>query len=433
MASNYFQLHKENYKPFTITVDTTIAGSSGVGKFQLPLPSVVDYRFIVDWGDGTKDTITAYNQAETLHDYVATGGTGSSPYTIKISGRCDRFAFENGGDKLKLSTIEAWGNIVWKSGTGMFFGCTNMVANFTDVPILEKISDAASSMANMFRDCTNFNADLSAWDISKATDISQMFRGCTAFNNGGSSGINNWDVSNVTKMAEIFQSATNFNQPLNNWDVSNVTTSGLSNMFNGAAAFNQDISSWDTSNITTMFQMFRGATSYNNGGVALTWNVSNVTNLSWMFFGATNFNADISSWDISSCTNLSRMFQSATNFNQNIGGWNTSNVTNVDAMFYAATAFDQDIGSWDVQACTNYGVFFMSTKTNLTFSSANLAAIYGNGTTTGWAFNGGAGGVLSPNETISFGTADYLVASQAGKDVLLNAPNNWIITDGNAV
>ena len=82
-----------------------------------------------------------------------------------------------------------------------------------------------------------------------------------------------------------------------------------------------------------------------------------------------------------------------------------------------------------MQNVTNFD-FFMFNKTNLNYSAANLDAIYGNGTTTGWAFNGGAGGVLKTPITISFGTIKYTASSQAGKDVLLNAPNNWAITDG---
>ena len=50
---------------------------------QLPLPSGQTYNFVVDWGDGNSDIITAYDQAETLHTY-------SSAFTgqITITGKC---------------------------------------------------------------------------------------------------------------------------------------------------------------------------------------------------------------------------------------------------------------------------------------------------------------------------------------------------------
>ena len=44
--------------------------------------------------------------------------------------------------------------------------------------------------------------------------------------------ISNWNVSNVTDMNNIFYSATKFNQPLNIWNVGKVTDMG--SMFENA-------------------------------------------------------------------------------------------------------------------------------------------------------------------------------------------------------
>jgi surface protein len=63
---------------------------------------------------------------------------------------------------------------------------------------------------------------------------------------------------------------------------------------------------------------------------------------------------------------------------------------------------------------------FMASKTKVTFSAANLSAIYN-----GWSASG-----VSPSIAISFGTAEYTAAGAAGKAVLVAAPNNWTITDG---
>ena len=168
MASNYYQRTKEIYKPFTITVNTAIAGTSGIGKMTLPTTSSTN-RYIVDWGDGTIEKINT--GVAPTHDYIAAAGTGSSPYTIKISGRCDTFSFNNGGDRLKLATVESWGNIVWKSCSGMFYGCSNMVGNFTDAPVLEYVTN----MSNMFLAATSFNQPIGSWNVSSVTNMSGMF------------------------------------------------------------------------------------------------------------------------------------------------------------------------------------------------------------------------------------------------------------------
>ena len=52
---------------FKFSVDTTQSGGTTT-DFKLPTKNTGTYNFVVDWGDGTTDTITSYNQAETTHD-----------------------------------------------------------------------------------------------------------------------------------------------------------------------------------------------------------------------------------------------------------------------------------------------------------------------------------------------------------------------------
>ena len=55
---------------FEFSIDTTQAGSLST-QFQLPLTSSSTPNFVISWGDGNSDTITVWNQAETLHTYSA--------------------------------------------------------------------------------------------------------------------------------------------------------------------------------------------------------------------------------------------------------------------------------------------------------------------------------------------------------------------------
>ena len=94
---------------------------------------------------------------------------------------------------------------------------------------------------------TNFNGDISRWDVSNVTDIHSMFSGCENFNGD----ISGWNVSNVTNMCGIFSGCKNFNGNIANWDVSKVTD--MRGMFNHCEKFNQDISKWNVSKVTNMY------------------------------------------------------------------------------------------------------------------------------------------------------------------------------------
>jgi surface protein len=90
------------------------------------------------------------------------------------------------------------------------------------------------------------------------------------------------------------------------------------------------------------------------------------------------------------------------------------------SMFRSAASFNQNIGSWNVSNVTNFSDFMIG-KTSSNYSASNLDAIY----------NGWSSRPVKPNLTnVNFGTIKYTAASQAGRDILTGAPNNWAITDG---
>ena len=247
------------------TRNTSIYNSSNSNQVRLPLQPSGTYNFNVDWGDSSNNTITTWNQAETLHTYSTPG-----VYTITINGTCSGFSWggpTNSNDFEKLLTVVRWGNVNLGNIGNHFVGCVNLdLSTVQDVPNLS----AMNTLYNMFLYCSNL----------------------TTVNN-----INSWNVSTITNMSGMFSDATSFNQSLNSWNVSNVTE--MSSMFANAYSFNGNITSW---------------------------NVSSVTQFQSMFINATAFNQNIGSWNVSSAQNMSFMFDSATAFNQNIGGWNIINV-----------------------------------------------------------------------------------------------------------
>ena len=66
---------------------------------------------------------------------------------------------------------------------------------------------------------SNFNQDISSWDISSSTSIRAMFE-YTNFNYD----VGDWDTSSVTDMDYIFNEAINFNQDLSGWCVTNISS-----------------------------------------------------------------------------------------------------------------------------------------------------------------------------------------------------------------
>ena len=102
-------------------------------------------------------------------------------------------------------------------------------------------------------------------------DMNWMFFGASDFNGD----ISSWNVSAVTDMNRMFSGASDFNGDISNWNVSAVT--GMNRMFSGASDFNGDISNWNVSAVTDMNRMFLGlllpATSW-NGDISSGWATS---------------------------------------------------------------------------------------------------------------------------------------------------------------
>ena len=148
---------------------------------------------------------------------------------------------------------------------------TSFSKNYYDLSKLD-----TSQITNMFFIFahSNFNGDISNWDVSNVTSMDSMFWNSKIFNQD----ISQWDVSNVTSMLEMFYRAESFNQNISNWNTSNVKT--MNSMFANAKGFNQPIGSWDVSNVTNMNWMFLEAESFEQ---PILFEVNEKCYLKWMF------------------------------------------------------------------------------------------------------------------------------------------------------
>ncbi len=114
-----------------------------------------------------------------------------------------------------------------------------------------------TSLTSCFADCSNFNSDISIWD-----------------------------VSNVIDMSYLFQNASSFNQDISPWDVSNVRT--MESMFKDATSFKQDISNWNPYLCTNMIDIFSGVDINNPDSID----------------NQDNYNAMLESWGVTKLSNM---------------------------------------------------------------------------------------------------------------------------------
>ncbi|CAM1343569.1 BspA family leucine-rich repeat surface protein [Tenacibaculum amylolyticum] len=240
-------------------------------RIDIPIHNALNYDYHIDWGDGI---IERNVTGDSFHTYANPG-----VYTVKIIGdfphlylyktrpqfaRGVRSNTNNG----QLMSVEQWGAIEWASFYGMFYGAENLEINATDAPNLTNVQ----SMERAFVNATNFNNDISNWDVSNVTNMSQMFLNATSFNQD----ISGWNTSKVTTMASMFRWASSFNQDISAWDTSKVTS--MDAMFNYATNFNQNLGDWSlvsikgtSSNNVTFMLADSGMSSVNYGETLKGW------------------------------------------------------------------------------------------------------------------------------------------------------------------
>jgi surface protein len=358
---------------------------------SLPLVRNGTYDFVVDWGDGTTDTIISWDAKEKYHEYSTFDFRDDILVEIRIQGLINGWSFGavRNDSVYEIVEISQWGTLAFGDTTAQFSDCKNLTIVATDSP---DISDT-TSLRDAFMNCRNIVTipSINQWDFSQITDLSGMFDGALNFNQD----ISGWDTSSVVNMSRLFHSAASFNSSLDGWDTSSVTD--MSEMFKGTEQFNQDISSFDTSSVTDMSEMFKGTEQ---------------------------FNQDISSFDTSSVIDMSEMFESAKTFNQDIGGWDTAKVTTMYAMFWNSIAFDQNIGEWDIRSIEGgspFGMGYMFAGVSLSTENYDALLI------------GFAGQDVQENVAFNAGSSRYSAGEAAEARAILVNEYNWEIEDGGEI
>lgn len=316
--------------PFVTTWQTNQPGDSCSSCITIPTDSDYDYDYSIDWnGDGILDVEGVVG--DYTIDFQSPG-----QYTIHIYGLFPTIYMDNDGDRLKLISIDQWGENIWASLRRAFDGCELLDVLAQDVPDLRQVSD----MRRAFADCSSLTADLADWDVSTVHRMDYLFSGATSFN--GDIGV--WDVSSLRFMPGMFRDATAFNQDLDSWQVSSVLD--MSFLFQRAKSFDGDISTWQTNNVTNMRSLFQDACSFNQD--LSNWDVSKVTRMDYLFSNATSFDGCLATWDVSRVFNMRYMFANARSFSCSIADWDVSGVRQMSAMFSQAVRYDHSLENWDI-------------------------------------------------------------------------------------
>lgn len=222
----------------TATVTPSTPPSGGVfsftgrnGRIRANLPSGA----IIYWGDSTSTTSPGssvdkdYDDNQDYNGWVDFSGVSNWTGTRFFSGVGLR-AITNWGPQLPPAFT------LYSSGT---YKPSNLTVVPTSAPPITKLSaffrnaenltgseletwnvSTVTDMSNVFRDCTNFNGDISGWNTSSATTFNGMFRNCKSFN----ADISEWNTANVTNMSNMFTGCLSFNQDLSGWCVSNIAS-----------------------------------------------------------------------------------------------------------------------------------------------------------------------------------------------------------------
>jgi surface protein len=236
------RLPPKKQDPMLFTVDTSISGS--LDLFTYPQ---YNYTGIINWGDGSANTVLSGAGVGTItHTFASAGltqvrisGTSVPGITIDINSN--------------IVSVENLGTIGWSTLGNTFFGSVGLIsfnAGNTD-------TSNVTNMASMFAECgslSSFNAG--NIDTSNVTNMNAMFQNCNSLT---SLNLESFDTSNVQLFNSMFGGCTLLNQlqlPLNFVTANCIRT--ISTFLNCSSLPSLDVSSWITSNVTSMANMFNG-------------------------------------------------------------------------------------------------------------------------------------------------------------------------------
>ncbi len=228
VLKNSYYLGASSERPFQFTVVT-----AGADTFQLPIYNGGTYSFTVDWGDGSSDIITAYDDAAANHSY-----SGAGTYTVRINGTIVGWRFDSDLDGRLVHEIQSWGSLNLGNNDAYFYGCSKLTVTAIDLLDLT----GTTNLESIFDGCTSLTTvpSMNEWDMSSVQNLAYAFYGATSFNQD----IGSWVITSVINMTEMFLNITlstaNYDALLVGWEAQavqdNVIFSGGNSKYSAGAA-----------------------------------------------------------------------------------------------------------------------------------------------------------------------------------------------------
>lgn len=237
----------DDTKPHISIVDPMVMVFNVVWDRTVTLPLVAgyDYKFTVDWGDGTSAEITSYDDPDRTKIYDVDG-----QYTVTLDGLVERFDFSLAtSSAFYLIAIPNLGAVGWLSMDTPFTNAKNLrwVAG-GDVSHVQNFN-------NTFKGLPGIMVDTSTWDTSNATSMVGTFEGTRKANPD----VSNFNMSKVTSTQYMFKNNWRANPDMLNWDVSSLKNA--KEMFLNNISAEPDLSKWNlvSSDSFTLQHAFKGA------------------------------------------------------------------------------------------------------------------------------------------------------------------------------
>ncbi len=443
---------------FTISIKEVL---SDTNQFELPLINSGTQDFVVDWGDGEQDKITAWDDTAKLHSYYTYGSelvtngdfanwTGDNPDNyLVLNEDANNYVTESNGQLRMVSdnsatiairpepttmlssdsTYRVSVDLTFTTGTlnisGVEFN-TSGTKVFYLTPPSTYLQLAKGSALDVLIDNLSI-VEQTPDTTPKTISIDGTIQGWQ-FNAPGDylklNNINRWGALELQRNAMFFRCAA---MTCTATDAPVITTTNFYRMFRGCTNFNGAIGNWDVSRVREMSQSLMYCPNFNQP--LNDWDVSSVNNFTQMFHGATNFNQSLNEWQInnSEIVTMYAMFYDCPNFNGDIYSWDTSTVWNMKLMLFNCDSFDQSLAAWNIEGVTDFGDIsgngFMRSANGLSASNYNLTLV-------SWAHQNVNSGLA-----VDFGGSQYSAggAAAASRNILTSAPNNWAISDGGSV